>query len=404
MLLNKDSNYFELLNIDEHATERDIRVAYAKMLRQYSNEKYPEEFQLITKAYQTLIDDKKREQYAKEIGNDGAYEKHIKRLKQHLDHDDFYKAKKVAQQLMQEGFSEDESVLLYAMYIAKELDDTEEEKKYAEKLGQLYRESERVQSQLMYYYSRDNNYPKAIYYAEQQYEKHPLNNEHILNLVTLYYRNNETLKVDDLFKKSLQMLEPRVQNNVVFIEALFWGINNDKPFLVKEVEAKFDHMIASGQKLSLLQQLVDNGEDLYTDHYAFKYFTLLVERLNDNEYDFAREWTKHGRTMFEDSIEYYGDEKRIVTPTQFVQPVQEKSVSPKVEQIQQNTYNVVEKERGSIFWSFVFGLIACVSEESILIGAAVGLIWYLFASKIKALIGCLLVLIMITVIILFFVA
>ncbi|MEE1133122.1 MAG: J domain-containing protein [Caryophanon sp.] len=400
MLLNKNSNYFELLGIDEQTTERDIRVAYNKMLRQYSNEKFPEEFQLITEAYKTLMDEKKRVQYIKETSSGGAYKQNIALLEQYMNEDSFYEAKKIQQQLMLNGFSEDEYVLLCAMHIANELEDATAETKYAQKLAQLHGQSDRTQEQLMYYYSRQANYEKAIYYAEQQHNKQPLDNERILNLVTLYYRNNEERKVDELFQKALRTLEPRMQNIVIFIEALFWGMNNDKDALVRQVEQAFEHIIDSGQKLSLLQRLVDNGAELYNDHYAFKYFTLLVERLNDNEYEFARSWTTNGRNMFQVEVDYYGDEKRVIAPVHDSEPVVQRTYEqPKPasipEQPAPRTYNVAEKNRGSMLWSIVFGVIACLIEQDAFVGAFVGVIWYFFASKIKKLISCLVIVIIV---------
>lgn len=56
-------DYYKLFNISENATEADIKQAYARLIRQYSNETHPEEFMHIRKAYQTLSNPASRRQY-----------------------------------------------------------------------------------------------------------------------------------------------------------------------------------------------------------------------------------------------------------------------------------------------------------------------------------------------------
>ena len=56
-------NYYELMEIDKNADERQIKAAYFKLVRKYSPERSPEEFKKLRAAYETLSNHKKREAY-----------------------------------------------------------------------------------------------------------------------------------------------------------------------------------------------------------------------------------------------------------------------------------------------------------------------------------------------------
>lgn len=56
-------NYYEILEIDELSSERDIKKAYAKKLKEFPPEKFKNEFQLINSCYSILINSKERKDY-----------------------------------------------------------------------------------------------------------------------------------------------------------------------------------------------------------------------------------------------------------------------------------------------------------------------------------------------------
>lgn len=60
-------NYYEILNVDKSAELREIKRAYAKLVRQYSPETHPEEFKEIRKAYEVLSDASSREAFDKSL-------------------------------------------------------------------------------------------------------------------------------------------------------------------------------------------------------------------------------------------------------------------------------------------------------------------------------------------------
>lgn len=65
-----DKNYYELFNVSEDASDIEIKRAYARLVRQYTNETHPEEFMHIRKAFQVLSNPSERAAYDRMIHPD----------------------------------------------------------------------------------------------------------------------------------------------------------------------------------------------------------------------------------------------------------------------------------------------------------------------------------------------
>lgn len=59
----KVENYYKSLGLRANATQEAIKQKYIEMLRLFPPESYPEEFQRIRRAYETLRDPVKRSEY-----------------------------------------------------------------------------------------------------------------------------------------------------------------------------------------------------------------------------------------------------------------------------------------------------------------------------------------------------
>lgn len=57
------SNLYEILQISSSASDKEIRIAYINMIKKFPNEKHPEEFKEIRKAYEVLKDTASRKEY-----------------------------------------------------------------------------------------------------------------------------------------------------------------------------------------------------------------------------------------------------------------------------------------------------------------------------------------------------
>lgn len=72
----EEMNFYERLDVKETVGSTDIKKAYVKAARTYSNEQYPDHFILIREAFETLYDADKRAEYDKELDDlyDDKYE------------------------------------------------------------------------------------------------------------------------------------------------------------------------------------------------------------------------------------------------------------------------------------------------------------------------------------------
>lgn len=86
---------FEILDIDESATDDMIKSAYLKKVRQFSPERYPEKFKEIKKAYDSIKSLKKRLEHRlfdiPEPDIDFLFLSTIKRHKERINPEVFYK-------------------------------------------------------------------------------------------------------------------------------------------------------------------------------------------------------------------------------------------------------------------------------------------------------------------------
>ncbi len=63
-----DKNHYDLFGVSTDASAQEIKYAYARLIRQYTNEQHPEEFMHIRQAYTTLSNPNLRAQYDESIG------------------------------------------------------------------------------------------------------------------------------------------------------------------------------------------------------------------------------------------------------------------------------------------------------------------------------------------------
>lgn len=80
-------NYYELFDVAENASAMEIKHAYARLIRQYSNETHPEEFMHIREAFQILSNPSLRSDYDQQLhGQTQDYSANEQSYNQSNDH------------------------------------------------------------------------------------------------------------------------------------------------------------------------------------------------------------------------------------------------------------------------------------------------------------------------------
>lgn len=81
------TDFYERLGIERDASPKEIRVAYAQAVREYSPERHPEQFKRIREAYETLFDPESRSEY--DATSNPAVEQALERGQEALQEGDY---------------------------------------------------------------------------------------------------------------------------------------------------------------------------------------------------------------------------------------------------------------------------------------------------------------------------
>lgn len=329
MNLNAD-NYFELFGISEDATEREIKLAYVKLLRQYPNETHPEEFQLISKAYEILTSPEKKEKYLREMKDDGLYDRLLNEAYEHFNNEKFPLAKLALIELMKNGYDNEPDILILYKNVCREMEDFEEERKIIRRLESDFSHIIDVKYTLCYYYGRIEDYSRAVQYAKQLIEIEPHNNEVFLTLIHYEFKLKNYVEVSRLFTNKLNEIPTIIQNFSVYDDALFFAMNNENDQLVKLTLVKYKELAETNKKYELLNKMIDSSTSLYPNYYTFKFYILLIEELNNGEFKDVEDWTNRAKELFDENLEYYSLNKKAkptFTESKQAQPLNTKTKS-----------------------------------------------------------------------------
>lgn len=397
----KTENYFEILGIREDASEQDIKRAYFTKIRQYSNEKYPEEFRIISEAYQVLSDPEKRERYVQELKDGGLYKRLMDEANSYYNSGKYRGAKLALVELMRNGYEDDLDVLLLYKSVCQELGDATEEGRIIHILESTYAHVPIVKEHLYYYYRATYNFARAIRYAKELIAIDPSNNAIFISLVFTELDKENYGEVFRLLRERINDSPVIIQNLNLYEKALLIGIDQNNDAIVRRAVEKMKQLAQTNDKELLLQQLVDIGSEIPSDAYAFKFYTLLIEELNAGEYSYIQDWTNEGRRMFQSHLNYYAlggnrqpaqTNSRERNPEPRRTPPQSGSPTPEVAR-QGGSYS--ERDGGSLVAAIIIGIIIAMISGSFWVGVIAGVVWYFFAGCLKSLLSCLVIFIIV---------
>ncbi|QPR67151.1 tetratricopeptide repeat protein [Lysinibacillus macroides] len=400
-------NYYTILNVSQEATEDEIKRAFYKLVRIYTNEQHHEEYQLIREAYNTLSNSEQRRAYDEQIIHedinillneaDRLLENEqtanaIVKIKQALaiNPKHLNARKLLAQGYMRNGQFEQ------AIQVLKDL-----QSDIPNDVGILI--------SLMDAYIELQRYKDAANYAEQALSLEPTNDFLVMDLARIYSIDNRIKDIFTLFKNHLK--DPIVLRNLPIIimmwdYAMYYNYENK----VKQAEDKLQHLAIENRN-DVIIGIIRHVEDHSEKWFGFRHAIQFVNNLNNyGNQDFAQ-WTSNMQQYVTDDIYYFGDIdygdfaiKHGGKPSKNTPPKQVKTQETFSQQIpvkqEQHTYqsspvSAQMREvafRGSVFWAILFGIIFAVSTESIGLGVIVALVWYFLAGYIKNifsfLIGC----------------
>lgn len=384
----KYKNYFELLDVTENSTDMEIKKAYFTKIRQYSNEKFPEEFQILTKAYQTLSNPEEKEAYIKSLKVGGNPDELLREVHHHMSEDNFFKAKELLKKLFDNGYNDDIAVISDYLECSMETGDLTLTKKLVAILESDFSSTPEAWNILKYYYFKTENYHKCFLFAQKTFDYDP-SNDMFLELFNIEYFNINKDNAMNNFKKYISEIPIDMTNLSIYQEALFRGIENNNHRLVQLAEEKLIALASVSNRLDVIYNLIDTVADhLDSNKYAFDFMIRLIDRLNTENNQEVNDWVNRRYDLIDPELIYYSQENYVTTREELKYEDNDYNVPVQSTSIQEN-------DRGPLWFAIILGLFVGIGSGKFIVGIIAGAIWYFFGGLIMSLIGCLVLIIIV---------
>ncbi|ALC89237.1 hypothetical protein AM500_05150 [Bacillus sp. FJAT-18017] len=277
--MNENANYYELLEVPPTSTDSEIRKAYYRQIRMYSNETHPVEFQLLTKAYKTLSDSEKRAVYDRASQDDGEYDRMMTEGLNASEQGKYDQAIKVFNEVLVKypgdiGANFQKASALY------DLGRLNEAKAIVSRLLRDEQENLNFLELAVLIYSGLKEYSQAISLCEQLISKGRDEPRYYLHLSNIYYDLEQP-------EKSIEVLERKLRrgesiHDFQLLKELFYFtmivFNDDYHSRVtnrlRELPGNDD------ERVLLIDWLIDECEMIGSTHPAYNEFVMVIKRLN----------------------------------------------------------------------------------------------------------------------------
>lgn len=193
---------YGVLRISPEAGNAEIKKAYVNMVRDYPPEKAPEEFKMIRKAYETLMDPIERKEYDAFLNHGIEIKKYNEDGIKALENRNFKKAIKEFNKIL----SIEPQLVSVKNYLGVALlYDGQYEKALIQlqEVVELEPKNAEFQENLGEAYKNTSQYDKAEEHFFKAYEIDPLNDDRVYKILSFYKENQKYNKAASFLKKSI---------------------------------------------------------------------------------------------------------------------------------------------------------------------------------------------------------
>lgn len=362
-----EQNYYELLGLTEEATKNEIKRAYYRQIRIYTNEKHPEQFQLLTKAYETLSDDQKRAEYDRFHQDGGQYGLLLQQVTDAMNENNYSTALMLLEEMLQK-YPDDPDVRYFITdcYIAmKKYNDA---KIYATDLVLQFPQSEKYRALLYITYLRLEDLSRAKTQIEKLIELNPLERNYYLQLSTIHAKQSRYDQSISVLIEGLQATPIGLEDYTLLSELYFIALIQENHSLKRSTLNKIKALAQTEDKKQILYFIINDCDELDWKHPALPDLIQLVREINNGQYDEVNAWLRD-RENLPDTPQSYHESAATV--------VDEQSVDD-------------HDDGGSLFMAIVVGIILSAIATPI-VGIIGGFVYYAYGKKIVRFIGCLIV-------------
>ncbi|MCD5324157.1 MULTISPECIES: J domain-containing protein [Pontibacillus] len=409
-------DYYDILEVSKDATQDDIKRAYIKGLRKYSNETHPEEFKLIREAYEVLYNADKREKYDQRSQQDTYYEDQMEIVLNYMEHSNFKDALKILLRL-ENRYSNDVFLLQQKAICLIHLKRFREAKIIAQSL--LGKDPNNIDTLIIMgtVYENLEAFPMAVPIFKKLIDLQPDEAGFRHRLSFAYSEQNDYRSALDVLEEYIYGRSTHGVDAVpLLVEMIYLNILLDqKPDHDDVVDILGDLFLHSpNERTAAINIVMNHATNIGSEHYVFKDLISTVELMNRGKDPEVNDWLNASYESLNHNLIYY--------------PQKEKTPSySKVKKEGTPSYNNAQRERnssydqahrdetastyaadlstpdeyGSIVISILIGLFF-TATYNVVSGFILGFMWYLFAPKIKSLIktilnfvGCLLLILVV---------
>jgi tetratricopeptide (TPR) repeat protein len=386
MISALEKNYYDLLGIDRHASAVEIKKAYIAKIRQFPNETHPEEFKLLTKAYQTLLNADKKSQYDLVIKDNGVYQKLLTLAVQAFESGKYQTALHQLEEMLT-NYQNDLQVQQYIAMCYFELDRLEDAKQLFLRLEIKYPDHENILLYLGIIYNRFTSYHQAKATFEKLISLNPYESNYYLQLSNTYYYLEQHDNAIEVLESYLKNKEPAIHDFQIFSQLYLLSIYTERRVShYRVVDRLLNLPKTEEERHTLLGLLIDLCEELGNENAAYKDLVALIKDINKPAIAEVDNWLQQAESRVRGDLIYFGD-SRLTSSGSYTDT---------------NSYSKTKRAtyddgRGSLVFAIILGIIASFIITPIG-GIIVGAIWYFNAAWLKkalSVIGCLILILIV---------
>lgn len=266
-------NYYQILDVDSKASNREIKIAYKKQLRKHPPEKDPDGFEKIRNAYDVLNNEKSRAEYDAMLNHKDEIEEHRENALKAMEENNYKKAIKYFKKILviEPSLANIRNLLGLSYLNNKDL------KNALNQFTRIVKENPDNASYLfnlaMTYKEKGHN-DKAEKYLKKSYEIDNINPDTVLELSHIYYDQGNTEKAINLLREAIE-----ADGVVDFQDFIFF-------FSIVELHIASGNIDQAEKVLNEIEDILPEDQDSRS-YVGWKFGKLAVTLFDLKAYDLA---------------------------------------------------------------------------------------------------------------------
>ncbi|KAA0744621.1 molecular chaperone DnaJ [Bacillus sp. AY3-1] len=369
--------YYELLEIEQSASQDEIKKAYFRKIRMYSNEKYPEEFKQLTKAYEELMNEEQRIAYDRSLQNGGEYERLLNQANDYINRDMYTDAVIILKDLI-EDYPDDAEALYYLAHCYYEMDLISNAKKVAQQLVLEHPSNMDYQFLLYKIYKTKKEYSKAISQANKIIKLDPNKSYGYIHLSNIYLDLEQWDNAIQALERRLNSCTPGIEDMFLLLDLLYLTNAQERIAYCERIGEIIKRVPQNDEeKQAVINMLLDQTDEIDITHSCLPRIVRIIQDMNQNENVEISNYLRDLEQRME--MDGYNEVER----TNY----NNSEVAANVVHENNTNYNASYASRGSIVMAIIVGIIFSFIGTPVL-GIIAGFIYYFFAEAIWNMIGC----------------